>query len=194
MTIVPMLIFAAVASFTPGPNNIMALFFSNTFGLKQTFRFCIGVGFGFFILLLIANYFSNALSTIFPNIELFMRVFGALYLLYLAYKIGTSSMSNEQQFNSKYNSIKAGTLLQFINPKAAVYALTVTGTFVMPHYDSYFTQFMIVILLAVIGFVATFSWSLFGMLFKKLITKYQMAFNIVMALLLVYTAATILFQ
>lgn len=46
-------------------------------------------------------------------------------------------------------------------------------------------------MLAIIGFMGTFSWSIFGSIFKKLLATYRTQFNIVMALLLVYSAATI---
>lgn len=190
-TMLSLLVYAFIASFTPGPNNIMSLYYANKFGLKQTFRFCLGVGFGFFILLLFANYFNVALKTAFPEVEFIMKLFGCLYLLYLAYNIITSKVGKEQQFNNRYNNFKAGAMLQFINPKATIYAITVTATFVTPIYHHYLTQFLFVILLAVIGFSGTFSWSLFGSLFKKLIAQYQKVFNIIMALLLVYTAVTI---
>ncbi|WP_051508693.1 LysE family translocator [Sporosarcina sp. D27] len=189
-----LVVYAFVASFTPGPNNIMSLYYANKFGLKRTFRFCLGVGLGFFILLLFANYFSVALNSAFPKIELFMKLFGCLYLLYLAYKIITSKLDEEQQFNNRYNNLMSGAMLQFINPKATIYAITVTSTFVTPIYHNYLTQFYFVILLAIIGFLGTFSWSLFGALFKELIAKHQTIFNIIMAMLLLYTAATILFH
>lgn len=194
MSILSLLIYAFVASFTPGPNNIMSLYYANQFGLKRTFRFCFGVGLGFFILLLLADYFSVALNTIFPTVEFIMKLFGCLYLLYLAFKIMTSKQESEQQFNTRFNNVKSGAMLQFINPKATIYAITVTGTFVTPFYNNYLTQFFFVVLLAVIGFSGTFSWSVFGSLFKRVIAKYQTAFNIIMALLLVYTAGTILFH
>lgn len=189
-----LLVYAFVSSFTPGPNNIMSLYYANQFGLKQSFKFCLGVGLGFFILLLFANYFSLALNTIFPQVELLMKIFGFLYLLYLAYKIGRSKPSQEQQYDNRHNNLRSGAMLQFINPKATIYALTVTATFVTPVYDHYATQFLLVVLLAVIGFLGTFSWSLFGSLFKKWIANHQTAFNVSMALLLVYTALSILFN
>ncbi len=194
MTMVPMLVYAFVASFTPGPNNIMSLYYANQFGLKRTFRFCLGVGLGFFILLLLANYFSAVLHIVFPKVELIMKGLGCFYLLYLAYKILTSKLGQEQRFNDRYNNLKSGAMLQFINPKATVYAITVVATFVTPFYADYGTQFLLIVLLGVIGFSGTFSWSVFGSLFKKWIAHHQTAFNIIMALLLTYTAITILFQ
>ncbi|MEB7466152.1 hypothetical protein NGB62_13380 [Mammaliicoccus sciuri] len=48
MTLLSMTIYAIVSSFTPGPNNIMSLYYSKQTGLRGTVRFCIGVALGFF--------------------------------------------------------------------------------------------------------------------------------------------------
>lgn len=194
MSILSLVIYAFVASYTPGPNNIMSLYFANQFGWRETSKFCLGVGLGFFILLLLANYFSVALTTFFPKVELIMELFGCLYLLYLAYKIARSKPGKEQRFKNSYNNLKSGAMLQFINPKGTIYAITVTATFVTPVYHNYGIQLLLVILLAIIGFSGTFSWNLFGSFFKSFIAKYQRTFNITMALLLIYTAATIVFH
>lgn len=50
MTLLSMTIYAIVSSFTPGPNNIMSLYYSKQTGLRGTVRFCIGVALGFFFI------------------------------------------------------------------------------------------------------------------------------------------------
>ncbi|PTF08009.1 lysine transporter LysE, partial [Staphylococcus equorum] len=117
MLILSMTIYAIVSSFTPGPNNIMSLFYSKNYGIIGSIRFCIGVGLGFFLLLFASNFFSSLLYQVFPKVQLFMKIFGAVYLLYLAYKIATSKSTDNDGFNEKYNNIKFGMVLQFINPK-----------------------------------------------------------------------------
>jgi hypothetical protein len=49
------------------------------------------------------------------------------------------------------------------------------------------------LLLAFIGFAFTLCWSLFGSVFKLLFSKYAKVTNVVMALLLVYCAASLFF-
>lgn len=171
----------------------MALVFANTYGFRRTIRFCLGVGTGFFTLLLASSFFNVLLHNFIPKIEFFMSIVGTVYLLYLAFIILKSKNSNEDSSGGKYNSFTAGVLLQFINPKGILYAVTAVGAFVLPHYRSNVELFLYVIMLAVIGFMGTFSWSLVGSFFKKLLALYRKQFNIVMALLLVYSAATIAF-
>lgn len=192
MSVLSLLIYAFVSSFTPGPNNIMALVFANTYGFKKTARFCLGVGTGFFILLLMSSFFNLLLHNFIPKIEFFMAIIGAAYLLYLAFIILKSTDNGENSSGGKYNRFLAGVLLQFINPKGILYALTAIGTFVLPYQSTNVSLFFYSFMLAIIGFMGTFSWSIFGSLFKKFIAQYRMPFNIVMALLLVYSAVSIL--
>lgn len=193
MLILSMTIYAIVSSFTPGPNNIMSLFYSKNYGIIGSIRFCIGVGLGFFLLLFVSNFFSSLLYQVFPKVQLFMKIFGAVYLLYLAYKIATSKSTDNDGFNEKYNNIKFGMVLQFINPKATIYALSVVSAFVTPNFKEPLLQFIFLIYLAIIGFLGTFSWSIFGSLFKKFINRHELVFNLIMALLLVYTSISILY-
>lgn len=170
----------------------MSLVFANTYGFKKTVRFCLGVGTGFFFLLLMSSFFNRMLHNFIPKIEFFMALIGAAYLLYLAFIILKSS-DNEENFNGgKYNNFLAGVLLQFINPKGILYAITAIGTFVLPYQSTNASLFFYSVALAIIGFMGTFSWSIFGSIFKRLLAAYRMQFNVVMALLLVYSAATIL--
>lgn len=189
----PLLIYAFVSSFTPGPNNIMALVFANTYGFKRTIRFCVGVATGFFVLLILSSFFNVLLHNFIPKIETFMAIIGAAYLLYLAVIIVKNTGAKEDSIGGKYNSFIAGTFLQFVNPKAVLYAITVIGTFVLPYHSTHLALLLYSVLLAGIGFLSSMSWSLFGSVFKKIIKTYEMQFNVVMAILLVYSAFTILF-
>lgn len=193
MSIVPLLIYAFVSSFTPGPNNIMAMLFANQYGFKKTLRFCLGVGTGFFILLLFSSFFNVVLHNVIPKIEFFMAIIGATYMLYLAYIILKSTSDGEDPHAGKYNRFLPGLLLQFVNPKAILYVITAIGTFVIPYAPTTTNLLFYSVLLGIIGFSGTLSWSIFGSLFKKFLAKYRQPFNIVMAILLVYSAGSILF-
>ncbi|MFJ5965563.1 LysE family transporter [Bacillus sp. NPDC093026] len=186
-----MLIYAFVTSFTPGPNNIMAMVFTNKYGVKQTFRFCLGVGIGFFVILCISCFFNMILYQVMPKISWIMAFIGAGYMLYLAVKI-MKSKGGEDEVLERYNHFIPGMLLQFINPKAILYGLTVISTFVLPYGQSNVHLILLTLILALIGFLGTFSWSLFGSIFKRFIATYQRPFHILMGLLLVYSAISMI--
>ncbi|UQW80444.1 LysE family translocator [Staphylococcus edaphicus] len=97
----------------------------------------------------------------------------------------------KKAFDAKYSSIKYAMLLQFINPKGIIYALTVISTFVTPHYITWLSQISLVIILALVGFLGTLSWASVGSLLNKWIAKHELPFNIVMSCFLIYIAFSI---
>jgi len=191
MPLLSFLLYIFVTSFTPGPNNIMAMLFANEYGLKKTIKFCLGVGTGFLIVMLLCSYFNILLENFIPKIEFFMEILGAIYMIYLAIKIFLSKNDNENNNEDRNNSFFMGMILQFINPKGILYGITAIATFILPYHDSNFSIILYSIFLALVGFLGTFSWSLFGSVFQKLLSKYRSQFNLIMALLLVYSAVSI---
>jgi cysteine/O-acetylserine efflux protein len=194
MPLFSFLIYVFVTSFTPGPNNIMAMLFANKFGLKRTIRFCLGVGAGFFVIMLLCSYFNVLLKNYIPKIEFFMTILGVIYMVYLAIKIVTSKENDEDNEKDKNNTFLTGMLLQFVNPKGILYGITAVSTFILPYHTSNVSLMLFSLFLALIGFISTFCWSIFGSMFQKFLSKYRSQFNVIMALLLVYTAVSILVE
>lgn len=192
MPLLSFLLFVFVTSFTPGPNNIMAMLFANKYGLKKTIKFCFGVGAGFFVIMLLCSYFNVLLENFIPKIEFIMTILGAIYMLYLAIKIISSSTKAKDDNDDKNNSFIAGMLLQFINPKGILYGITAISTFILPYHSSNFSLLFFSLFLAFVGFMSTFCWSMFGSVFQTFLSKYRSQFNVIMALLLVYSAISIL--
>jgi len=65
MPFLSMLLYAFISSFTPGPNNIMAMLFANKYGFKQTLRFCLGVGAGFFVIIVMSCFLDEINALLF---------------------------------------------------------------------------------------------------------------------------------
>ena len=191
MVFVSLLLYAFVTSFTPGPNNMMAMTFAHKFGLRKTMKFCLGVGTGFFMIIFLSCYFNILLKNLIPKIESIMAVIGAAYMLYLAFKIIASKQDDSDTAGDKHNSFIAGMLLQFINPKGILYGVTVTSTLIFTYHSSYLSMLAYSIVLAFIGYMGTFCWSICGYIFKKMPSRYRSNFNIMMGLLLLYSAVSL---
>jgi len=192
-----------VVSFTPGPNNIIAMANASKYGFKRSLEFSAGVFTGFFVIMILSSYFNLLFFNLIPKIKIFMQILGAGFMLYLAYKImltkedkGTDgnkviNKNNETPTkieNKRWSLFFAGISLQFINPKAILYAVTVVSNFIIPYYKSNVALILFSLLLSFISILSTGSWALFGSLFNKFLSKYQKQFNIVMGLLLAYSA------
>ncbi|MBK5461940.1 LysE family transporter [Peribacillus butanolivorans] len=194
MPLLSFLLYVFVTSFTPGPNNIMAMLFANKYGFKKTLGFCLGVGAGFFVIMILSSYFNLLLKNFIPKIEFFMTFLAAIYMLYLAIKIISSKNNDKDDDGDKNNRFFSAMLLQFVNPKGILYGITAVSTFIIPYHTSNFSLLFFSFFLAFVGFLSTMSWSVFGSLFQRFLKKYRSQFNLIMALLLVYSAISILVE
>ena len=75
-SIAAFLSFACIMSFTPGPNNIMALSSASAYGLRKGLRFCFGVLLGVLGLMTACALFGAALFRFLPDVEPTMRAVG----------------------------------------------------------------------------------------------------------------------
>jgi len=78
-----------------------------------------------------------------------------------------------------------------VNPKVILYGITIFSTFIVPYYQSAGVLAGFALLLALVGFVSTCTWSLFGSVFQKFLVKNDRLFNGVMALLLLFCAVSL---
>ena len=191
MPIFSFLLFVFVSSFTPGPNNFLAMTYAKQYGLKRSITFCLGVAFGFFIITSLCSFFNIVLINILPLIEFPLKILGVAYMLYLAFKILTSKGNTDTNEKSNKNLFLVGIMLQFVNPKGILFGLTVVSTFILPYYHSYSSYLFFSLFLGIVGLMSTFSWCLFGSMFQKLLLKHNRIFNIIMAILLVFSAISI---
>lgn len=180
--------YVIITTFTPGPNNIMAMSNASRYGFKNSIRFNAGVFFGFLIVMVLSSFLSVTLYNLIPSIKPVMTLIGALYILWLAWKIYKSKSHSEDKSQNPTNTFIAGLLLQFVNVKVIIYCITIASTFIVPYYKSIFALSLFSILLSFVSFLSTCSWSLFGSVFQKFLVKNERTMNIIMALLLVYCA------
>lgn len=183
--------YVLLTTFTPGPNNIMAMSFASKFGFKKSMPFFFGIFAGFVLVFVFSNMFSVALYTLIPTIKPYMTVIGASYITWLAIKIYRSKPHDGDHDSKHANNFLTGMLLQFINPKLILYAITTASTFIVPYYDGLFPLVIFTLVLGAIGLTSIFSWAAFGALFQKFFINHARIINTVMAALLIYTAISL---
>lgn len=183
--------FVVVTTFTPGPNNLMAVANAVQSGLRKAMRFNFGVAAGFALVMLACSYLGLALASLLPRFQLIAKIVGAGYMVYLAYKIAWSGRGGHGDESRTLTSFWAGVWLQFLNPKGLIYGMTVVATFVLPYTHSWTVLLLTALALAFVALVSTTCWSLFGTLFQRWLTSYRRPFSIAMALLLVYSAIAV---
>lgn len=185
MNITSFLIYCFIITFTPGPTNIVILSTVNNYGMKKAMEYAYGSTIAFCLLLSISAILNTVLITLIPKILIILQIIGSVYMIYLAYKIYKMEVS--ESTNVQAATFASGFLMQFVNPKVVLFTMTVLPSFVMPYYNTSFSMLLFVVIITIIGFLAFFTWIIFGVMFKEFLQKHQKVANSIMALFLVYS-------
>lgn len=133
-----MLLYIAVSSVTPGPNNLMSLYLGAHYGLSGARKFIVGSMGSVLVKLLLCAALNLALAEIVPALVPYLKWLGAGYMLYLAFvmlRSGFQAQKDEEETGGE-STYLSGILLQCLNMKSWVFALSVFSTFVIPHTTS----------------------------------------------------------
>jgi threonine/homoserine/homoserine lactone efflux protein len=142
--------------------------------------------------MLSASYLNLCLTRLLPAVSPYLRIGGAVYVLFLMYKVLTSRPGGESKVLSKLCSFPAGVGLQFLNVKGILYALTVTSSFILPFSESAAVIVFAALFLAGVAITSNILWALFGTVFQVALARHYKIFNGIMGLLLLYVAFSIL--
>ena len=184
------LTYAFITAATPGPNNIMSMSNGGRLGFRGALPFNFGIWAGFSAVMLLCTAFCTTLTNLIPAVKTPMLIAGAAYMLHLAW--GTFRSSGVIDEGHSRSGFYAGMLLQFINPKIYIYGIMSMQAYILPFYAGEpLTLALFALLLAFIGFAFTLCWSAFGSAFRLLFSRHTKTVNTIMALLLVYCAASL---
>jgi threonine/homoserine/homoserine lactone efflux protein len=179
--------FAFVTSITPGPNNIMLTASGVNFGFTRTIPHMLGIAAGFMALLLAVGFGLGAVFTLFPPLKAALKVAGAIYMLWLAWKIAHSGSGGDGgQPPGRPLTLWEAAAFQWVNPKAVVMALGAMAIYVRP--DHLIGDVLLVTLVfGLVNLPSVSTWAAFGHVLRNALgdpAKLRF-FNIAMALLLV---------
>lgn len=185
------IIILLVSTFTPGPNNILSMSRAAQVGFSRSFRLNLGMFVGFITIQGLITAFNFYLVQILPVLKPVLMVAGAAYILWLAYTIAFGNSKKKAPVQSNAGTFLMGFLLQFVNPKLYIFALTMISTFITPYYSDVPRLTGFVLLMSLTGFIATCAWGLFGSVFKKLFTDHEVVLNRILAILLAGSAISL---
>ncbi|WP_116132887.1 LysE family translocator [Tropicimonas sp. IMCC34043] len=177
---------AAVAAFTPGPNNALLASSGATFGLRRTVPHVLGVALGFPVMIFLVGYFLGGLFQTVPVFREALRWIGAAVLLWMAWKLGhTGAIVTARGEPRPFTFIEAAGF-QWINPKGWAMAIAITAQFVLPEAPLRSAAIVALVFVA-LGLGSAASWAVLGQgitLWAR-DERRMRRFNLVMALLLV---------
>lgn len=178
-------LFAFVSSITPGPNNTMLMASGANFGFRASIPHMIGVSGGFLLLVVAVGLGLGGLFAAYPELHDVLAVAGGLYLLWLAWKIATSSGLGMGEAGARPQTFLQAAAFQWVNPKAWAMALGAVTAYA-PR-DGYVANILVVsVIFTAINLPCVASWTGFGVGLRRFLDRPAVlrAFNVGMALLL----------
>jgi threonine/homoserine/homoserine lactone efflux protein len=190
--LLPLMTYCFVMSSTPGPNNVMLATSGAMFGYRralpqifgtnsgvalQTFATCLGLG---------------SLFVAFPVLHQLLRISGALYLVFLAYKLSASSLGEARE--TQPLTFAQAVMFQAVNPKSWVKSITLATVFMPVGLSAPVGALLVAVVGLVIGFPSASMWALFGVAIRRLLTDpfKRRVFNLSMDAMLVMLAVSFL--
>lgn len=179
-------VFAFVSSITPGPNNLMLLSSGMNFGFRRTIPHMAGIGVGFTLMIFLMGIGLIEVFDAFPKSLIIMRIFSAVYLVYLAYKIAMSAPASDrtQNVSATPMTFVQAALFQWVNPKAWTMALAAISLY-SPNRDLSSIA-MITAVFGIINLPCVSLWALLGEKLSRFLSDARIwrAANFTMAFLL----------
>lgn len=195
MDVPAMLIYLAVTSITPGPNNLMSLYLGANYGLRASRRFWCGSTLGYGVKSLLCGALNVAVAAFIPDAVAYLKWLGAAYMLYLAFSMLRGGFADDAQDADERGgeaTFLAGILLQVVNVKSWVSCLSVYSVYVIAHT----TAAVAILATACAGTVligaSALCWMCFGSAFRRVYRAHRRGFSILLAASLVLCAVTAL--
>lgn len=182
----PFILFASVASITPGPTNLLILGSAARFGLAIALSIAIGASLSASLMLLVVGLGLGELLAHAPLLQTAMSWAGAAWISWLACKLMRRDAADlHQRSVDQRQGFVQGAGLQLINPKTWLMTLSVTAIFLDGQASfgavaSYATLFLLV------STPCLLAWGLLGIGSARLLQRPARLrlFNRCMALLL----------
>ena len=192
--LISLIAFALVTAMTPGPNNTMLLASGVNFGFVRTRPHILGVVIGFTIMMLAVAFGVGRIFSVFPPLYSLLRTISIAYLLWLAWRIGTSGATDPVPGDeARPMTFTEAALFQWINPKGWMVCLSVAANYVTP--DNLWADVAVLsAVFLVVSLLSATSWALFGTSLRPFLKdeRSMRIFNIAMAIALVASLSPIL--
>ena len=185
-----LLTLATATSFTPGPNTTLAAALAANRGLKGAMHFVLAVPAGWALLLVLCVLGLGALLVAWPPLHWAVLAVGVGYMLWLAARLFRADQMAQADARRLDVNFREGVLLQFVNIKAWMLALSIVGGWIAGRPDWGTRTLMVLPVMMGFAFFSNLSYALLGSLLRHWLAqgKRLLWFNRLMALALTCTA------
>jgi threonine/homoserine/homoserine lactone efflux protein len=191
-SLVPLGIYCALMSGTPGPNNVMLATSGANFGYQRTLPHLLGINAGVFAMTMVVCLGVGAVFAQYPALHDTLKMAGAAYLVFLAWKIAGASLS-QGAAGARPLSFAEGAAFQVVNPKSWMKAATIATVFMPTTISPVLGALLVSVVGLVVGFPLISIWTLFGVAIGRFLSSpsHLKVFNGAMALSLVVLAVSL---
>ncbi len=179
------LIYLTVMSITPGPNPILSMANAAEVGLRRGIRLNFGMLAGIAIITAIDFFIALFLYSYVPKAEPILRVITFIYLLYLAWK---TYRKGDLTTDKKSATFLDGMLLQLVNAKVYMLALTCLVSYIFPLTGNSYKTVLLSTLIPIICFLTGLVWAVGGSLLSRLYARHRRTVCTILSLSLVLLA------
>ena len=193
-----LLLLCTASSFTPGPNTTLSTALAANLGFKRALKFVVSVPVGWGLLFSLCAAGVGSLVLAVPALRLGVQALGIGYLLWLACKLASARTLTQADAKQLQVTFWQGVMLQFLNIKAWMLALTVVAGWLAGRDDALARFAIILPLMLAFGLVSNLSYALMGTLMRQWLADPEHGgrrlrwFNRGMAAVLVATAGWML--
>ena len=190
-----LLLLCTAMSFTPGPNNNLSTVLAANFGLKHAMRFVLSVALGWGLLLCLCTSGMGALVVSLPPLRWGITACGVAYLLWMAWKLWHTHQRGQASASQLDVTFRQGVMLQFLNIKAWMLALTVVAGWLAGREDIASRFAVVLPIMLLFGLTSNLTYALMGTLLRRWLADAEHGgrrlrwFNRSMAAVLAATAA-----
>lgn len=191
--LISLVLFSIVMSITPGPNNLLLTASGLAHGFRRTLLPIAGTLAGVGSVFLLSGIGIGALITADPRAEFALRIGGAAYLAYLAWKLWHATSMGKAAAAKPLTFVQV-TIFQFANPKAWMMAISAIGIYVAPASDYAIRLIVVTAIFLLVSTPSLAIWAGLGALMKAALRddrRYRL-FNRGMAVLTAGSAVLIL--
>lgn len=190
-----LLVLSTAASFTPGPNTTLSTALAANLGLRRALRFVLAVPVGWGLLFSLCAAGVGTLVMAIPALRIDVQVLGVSYLLWLAIKLFTADALAQADAGKLNVTFWQGVMLQFLNIKAWMLALTVVAGWLAGREDMASRFAVVLPIMLLFGLTSNLTYALMGTLLRRWLADAEHGgrrlrwFNRSMSAVLVATAA-----
>ena len=188
-----LLVLATATSFTPGPNTTLSTALAANRGLRGALHFVLAVPVGWGLLFTLSAVGLGSLVMAMPPLRWAIVLGGVGYLLWLARKLWGSGELSQADHGRMDVTFLQGVLLQFLNIKAWMLALSIVAGWVAGKPDAASRYLQTLPLMLFFAFSSNFTYALVGSMLRHWLAQGArlLAFNRTLALVLTATAGWI---